>query len=676
MADELFGKQLPVVWKSPDREDRKVKIFLKMEVQTVTTPLHRKELVVRLTDDQDLFFLYTLRLSEEDFQSLKTQQGLLVDFGSFPQKFIDLLNMCIQEEHREVPKFILHLVSQSSLAGETTAATLNVIETNPFKHLTHLSLKFLPGKDSDIKKYLADCLKQMQDRNSLLQHKYEHTDADLNQRLRQTQEMLSQKSSELESLKTEWTAKLTELTAKHKQELTEERERTLETQRSYQSRHERERKELEQAHMKIVKQLEGRLYELEGSSKDLTDRKYKSEANIRELKSKLGSLEEEHQRAKQEIQTLRKQNAALDGEYHEQEKIINQQRMRVAVLEQEVKDKEQVIARSSDLLGSEQGQKRKYEEDLEAKQKEIGRLESKVKAMSEELLKGNEIIKKLQGEIKNYHTKIKLRNQIATEQEKLLKEKDQELETLRKDLSETKETLKKKTDESEKLSTDLRNTMEKLEESRQLLKTNENVIQWLNKQINDTQITHRQTGTFEMPAVNNFRHTSGMHNYSVSSYGSVRTSVPSEGPGGGHYPGAIQHPYHPPPNRHAQVQYNPGQPKKSALPLATGHKISPVPSIPEEIRPNSSPSSNSTSTDKENDPPVIDPKFLHRREGAIPVRGLVSRSASPPTIHTASLPAHTSNRLSQQAVVPKTLSKPSSQPPLASAYFPKQTRPS
>ena len=39
-------------------------------------------------------------------------------------------------------------------------AMLNVVETNPFKHLTHLSLKFVPGSDTDVKKYLADCLKQ------------------------------------------------------------------------------------------------------------------------------------------------------------------------------------------------------------------------------------------------------------------------------------------------------------------------------------------------------------------------------------------------------------------------------------------------------------------------------------------------------------------------------------
>jgi hypothetical protein len=38
-------------------------------------------------------------------------------------------------------------------------------------------------------------------------------------------------------------------------------------QSSFQQKQERDRKDLEQAHMKIVKQLESRLYELEGSNK-------------------------------------------------------------------------------------------------------------------------------------------------------------------------------------------------------------------------------------------------------------------------------------------------------------------------------------------------------------------------------------------------------------------------
>lgn len=58
-------------------------------------------------------------------------------------------------------RFVLHFICQSTLNGDRTMSVLNVIETNPFKHLTHLSLKFFPGTDSDVKKYLADCLKQL-----------------------------------------------------------------------------------------------------------------------------------------------------------------------------------------------------------------------------------------------------------------------------------------------------------------------------------------------------------------------------------------------------------------------------------------------------------------------------------------------------------------------------------
>ena len=33
-----------------------------------------------------------------------------------------------------------------------------MVETNPFRHLNHLSLKFSPATDAYLKKYLAECL--------------------------------------------------------------------------------------------------------------------------------------------------------------------------------------------------------------------------------------------------------------------------------------------------------------------------------------------------------------------------------------------------------------------------------------------------------------------------------------------------------------------------------------
>ena len=57
-------------------------------------------------------------------------------------------------------RFLLQFVVGSGL--DQGMATLHVVETNPFKHLTHLSLKFLPGSDAEVKKYLANCLKNLQ----------------------------------------------------------------------------------------------------------------------------------------------------------------------------------------------------------------------------------------------------------------------------------------------------------------------------------------------------------------------------------------------------------------------------------------------------------------------------------------------------------------------------------
>jgi spindle assembly abnormal protein 6 len=37
-------------------------------------------------------------------------------------------------------------------------SVLNVVETNPFRHLNHLSLKFISASDAYLKKYLAECL--------------------------------------------------------------------------------------------------------------------------------------------------------------------------------------------------------------------------------------------------------------------------------------------------------------------------------------------------------------------------------------------------------------------------------------------------------------------------------------------------------------------------------------
>nr|XP_032660830.1 spindle assembly abnormal protein 6 homolog isoform X3 [Chelonoidis abingdonii] len=439
-AESLFSRLVPVQVKCQGCEDRRINVRVRIELQSTSNPVHKKDLVVQLTDDTDPFFLYNLVISEEDFQSLKCQQGLLVDFSAFPQRFVDLLQQCIQEQNKDTPRFLLQLVSSASVLDHTPAF-LNVVETNPFKHLTHLSLKFLPGNDAEIKKFLAICLKCIKEEKSLLEQKLKKTEDDLTRQLSYTQQSLSEKSRELDKLRSEWTSHTTMLTNKHTQELTNEKEKALQVQTQYQQQHEQQKKELESLHQKSIQQLQNRLSELEIANKDLTERRYKGDSTIRELKAKLSGIDDECQRAKQEVLSLRRENTTLDAECHEKEKHINQLQTRVAVLEQEIKDKDQLIIRTKEVLDATQEQKVRLEENTEKKQVHIGKLEATIKSLSAELLK----VCKLQEQLES--------------------------------------------------------TVQKLEESKQLLKTNENVITWLNKQLNEIQMARKQEilGTSTIP---------------------------------------------------------------------------------------------------------------------------------------------------------------------------------
>ncbi|KAK3743903.1 hypothetical protein QZH41_008766 [Actinostola sp. cb2023] len=592
-----------------------------------------QELSVRLTDDSDPFFLYSLVLNEEDFQSLKSQQGLLVDFGSFPQKFVDLLEMCLTEEHKDMPKFLLQFVSTSG-SYERGVGNLNIIETNPFKHLTHLSLRFLPGNDTEVKKYLADCLKKFKEEKTSLEYRLSSTEQDLQQRLENCQEMKSKTLQEFE----------------------------------------KERKEQEQSHRNTVKNLEYRNAEADAQIKKLTDKKYQNENTIRELRTKLSGLEGEYTHMKDELSSLRRGNSVLNSEQHERDKTLAHLRTRVAVLEQELRDKEQIISRTNDLLEAASEHKIKQERMLEGQQQEIKKLEKGIQSVSSDVVKGNEIIQRLQSERQAMKAKlqvvisllllqIKLKEILTNKQEKIITEKDSELQDYKKGNETQSETLKRQEEEVRKISETLQATTEKLEESKQLLKTNENVINYLNRQMNDQMIVTQRHGTFELhsskdPVPNRGSTTGIVKNITppqafVPRYGS-NTQLDTCGywdTCGG--------------DRGRQVTYRPATQRKPTFPRPLTHS---TPTIPEEdeLR---SPVTTTTSSvltpniriNNENQP-LLDPKYLQRKDQII--EGSDQYKENVPREKRVLQPT--------QRFGPNVRTVPC-HPPLMSAYFPKDS---
>ncbi|KAG9483243.1 hypothetical protein GDO78_009275 [Eleutherodactylus coqui] len=580
-----------------------------------------------MTDDTDPFFLYNLVISEDDFQSLKLQQGLLVDFSAFPQKFIDLVYQCINEEKKEVPRFLLQLSSGAALGS--SPAQLDVVETNPFKHLTHLSLRLLPANDMEVKTYLAMCLKCIKEEKVMLHHKLKKTEDDLTRQLICTQQSLSEKTIELENLKSDSSTKITALTSQHTAELTSEKEKAQQANTQLQQQCEQQRKEFESSLQKNTQQMQSRLNELEQSNKDLLERRYKAESTVRELKAKYQSLEEDLQRAEQKVTSLGRENSALDAECHDKEKELNRLQTRLAVFEQELKDKDQLVQRSNEILVATQEQKTVLEANTEKKQVQIGKLEATIKSLSCELLKANDIIKKLQGDLKTLMGKLKLKNAVTVQQEKLIAEKEKLLQEGQIKLHDIQQSLRLKEEEAEKLQEQLQQTNKKLEESKELLKTNENVITWLNKQLNENQSASSNPSSAPFKTVspnqmleNRMPLLNSRINYPLPSSYSV---IPCIAPSASHQPSLDV--IRPGP----RVQYNNAL-SKAHLP------------------------GTSQCANKENGEAAgLDLKYLKKTEGAFPLQGLNQNTAAVPDPHKASL---------------RTLTQAKMGPQIQSAYFP------
>ena len=247
-----------------------------------------KVLQISLTDETDPFFLFQLEIGEDDFHRLKSEQNLLVDFAEFPFKFVELLEECIAasggnaagmnggnaasmnggnaavgatgssgtlaaskddsmrspsvtgrsssahhhhsliQSHNHTythpmdntPKFIAQLHNTSN-----GRSVFTVVETNTFKHITHLSLHFLPGNDASVKKYLASLVIAFKDQNKHLQTNLTKAEEQLKTEVHQLSSENQHLKQTVDSLRFEASERENRLKLEHAEESSRERER-------------------------------------------------------------------------------------------------------------------------------------------------------------------------------------------------------------------------------------------------------------------------------------------------------------------------------------------------------------------------------------------------------------------------------------------------------------------
>ena len=471
----LFSHSLNVIVQGGDGEKKQ-----QLKITVSTSPVkgvQAKSITLVITNSEDPFFYYSLSLTEEDFLNLRTQQGLLVDFANFPTMVVQLLEKSLSEGHTSQPKFVLVLNLTKA------QPCLEFTELNLFKHLVHLSLIVLRATDNQLKDYLVETIMKLTKEKEVMTGDLQKAVDSLQHQLNSKSELLQEKTTELEHYKLDHTEQSTQLEQRLAKELGELKERGNKQLQELQWKSEKEKRELESKHVGLLHQLENRVASLDVQNRDLVENKYKQEASLREVKGQLRGREEELARIKVETFNLRKDKQILESSGGDKDRRSSQLSSRLAEVEKELVGKEELVRKLQEMVKQGEDARERLAKEVEEKNKLVEKRENAVRSVTGELLKANEIIRKLQAGVKQEQGKSKLRGQIATEQERLLVEREKELGECREQLKEGKDAMSKIYSKVEDLNHILLEKNSKIEELEKVIKTNENVINWLNKQI-------------------------------------------------------------------------------------------------------------------------------------------------------------------------------------------------
>ncbi|CAK9872377.1 unnamed protein product [Sphagnum jensenii] len=477
-SSTLFEKVVPVRVNKSNSEDRHMDLTARFIMGL--SKIHRttKVLQVQITNELDPFFFYSLEVNEDDFQTLKVEQCILVDFATFPYKFIELLEQCIISASHDSSRFlaVLHI--------RTGDSTFTVVETNQFKHLSHLSLVFRQGNDCVIKQFLAGRLAEYKSINGDLHEKLRRTLYSLEKALRDVNCL----SGELGELKENHCRIVSELKAEYTLELAHEKEKVMQETAELKHQHERERAEFQSCCQQQVDRHQEKANELDKQVHSLLDSKYTLDSRISELKSKLNSVEKELEEKSQEYEQLKKENRILDSEKHDSAKQLNHHLMCISALQQEVSNKSELISSLTLQLDAQASHRAALEKSWKEAQATSERAEERANTSATELTNCYQIIEKLQVELRASKQKVKTKGQVVSQQDNLLSERQAAIEkgeaenlNLRQELA----NLKVEQEENKKKAEDLTS---KLHETQELLKSNQQMNQWLNQQLTEAQL--------------------------------------------------------------------------------------------------------------------------------------------------------------------------------------------
>ena len=490
ISKEELNSQIFPINKEKRTEIELNMVIVKSEKNTSIEPMKisiiklfekQPHLIIQVTNPNDPLFLYSLDLSEIEYQQLKTEQSLLVDFQNFPD-FITKMFFYCKNDKDDIYTCVLTLggIGENNFSSGG-AGVLSVEEKTQYRKLNHLILKLQAANDITLKKYLSDVSKEYKEKFENLSQKY----ADLNQNYELMQKENGNLKENLQKIEYEHKTSLDNLINEKNKEINSIKENNFkETKKQLEA--------MESDKNKTIADLENRISQLQGILDDATknktqleEHKLKLEINQKDLEGKFAISNTELNVYKTEITNLRQENADLNKKCLNYEKNLTEYNFKNESILKQLEEKNKSLENMKQLIDSLNKQRDSNEDTIKSLKASNSKLENKLQLSIKEINKGNDIIQRLQNDIKNQKSKIKSSKNELNTQEQLINQKQVLLDEQNKTIKDLKRDNEAKEQEIIGLKNQINNYNNKLNENEKIIEENKQMILYLNKNLNE-----------------------------------------------------------------------------------------------------------------------------------------------------------------------------------------------
>ena len=136
----IFNNEVPVEFRSDETKQSEM-VILRFKIIEIKEKDQLSLLVIELTSESNIFFLFELTFNNEDFNQFKKEQKMETEFAEFPQVLIEILT----EVAKQTDVFNINFTLKKD------HGSLNIQQILKFKTVDIFSLGFIPAPDDYVR---------------------------------------------------------------------------------------------------------------------------------------------------------------------------------------------------------------------------------------------------------------------------------------------------------------------------------------------------------------------------------------------------------------------------------------------------------------------------------------------------------------------------------------------